>query len=143
MTISNMWHFYVRGGKAYVPVVAQTDAGFFLDIDPVAVIPVDDHEALIRTIAQQIATGNPVVAAPERSAYGTPVVVRAAGVKTWATFEKNARCFTAYRTEAGYELPPMEKTTQGWVENMQKAKKLPPLSSSHEVAQELVQQAFA
>src|SRR5688500_13934138 len=41
MTISNMWHFYVRGGKAYVPVVAQTDAGFFLDIDPVAVVPVD------------------------------------------------------------------------------------------------------
>jgi hypothetical protein len=128
---SNMWHFYVRKGKAYLPSVARTEAGFFLDIAPVTVLPVDDREGLVRAIATMIAAGNPVVATPARSAYSTPVVVEAAGVKTWSAFESGARCFTAYRTEADYEIPAMERAGDGWVENTQRIKKLP-LSSSHE-----------
>jgi hypothetical protein len=143
MAVSNLWHFYIRKGKAYLPVVAQTDAGFFLDIDPVTVIAADDREALVRAVAEQIIAGNPVVPTPKRSAYGTPVVVKAAGVKTWSAFEQSARSFTAYRTESEYQIPPMERTAEGWVENLQRAKKLP-LSSHHdEVARALVEQALA
>lgn len=138
-----MWHFYIRKGKAYVPTVAQTEAGFFLDIDPVTVLPADDREALVRSIADVIAAGNPVVPAPARGAYPTPAVLQAAGVKTWSTFEKSARCFTVYRTESGYEIPAMERAAEGWVENPQRAKKLP-LSSSHdEVARTLAEQVVA
>jgi hypothetical protein len=138
-----MWHFYIRKGKAYVPTVAQTDAGFFLDIEPVTVLPADDREALVRAIVGVISAGNPTVAAPVRGAYPTPVVLQVAGVKTWSTFEKSARCYTVYRTESRCEIPAMERAADGWVENPQRARKLP-LSSSHDdVARALVEQVVA
>ena len=143
MAPSNMWHFYVRKGTAYVPTVAQTDAGFFLDIEPIAVVLAADREALARAIGGVIAAGNPVVPAPARGAYPTPAVLQVAGVKTWSTFEKSARCYTVYRTETGYEIPTMERVAEGWVENPQRAQKLP-LSSSHDdVARALVEQVVA
>ena len=41
-----LWHVYLRKGTAYVPTVAQTEAGFYTDIEPVAAVPVTDSAAL-------------------------------------------------------------------------------------------------
>jgi hypothetical protein len=136
----NIWHVYIRNGYAFVPTVARTDAGFFLDIDPVAMLAENDRESLIQAIVRSIATGNPLVPTPARSAYQTPAVVRAAGVKTWSTFEKGARCYTLYRTEREFEIPVMERAEDGWMENRGNSKKFLLSSSHEEVARALVEQ---
>lgn len=41
-----LWNIYLRDGTAFIPTVAQTDAGFFPDIDPVEVVSASDTEAL-------------------------------------------------------------------------------------------------
>ena len=112
-----MWHFYVRGGIAYVPKVLKTDVGFFLDSDPVAVIPLADAERLIDTLVTAIRNGNEGGKAPARHEYGMPVVARAAGVSDWSTFARTARLFRIRQTESGYEIAAMGRASDGaWSE---------------------------
>ena len=54
-----LWQLYLRKGTAYVPIVAQTEAGFYTDIEPVAVVPVTDSRALENAIKAAMSKGNP------------------------------------------------------------------------------------
>ncbi len=140
---SHMWHFYIRKGMAYLPTIARTEAGFFLDIEPVVVLQADRRGDLIRALGQSIASGNVSALTPKRGAYGTPAILKAASIKTWATFERGARCYTVYRTDSGYEIPTMEHRAEGWVENAEKTKRLPLSSHPDDVARVLVDDACA
>jgi hypothetical protein len=40
------WEFYLRRGMGYVPTTVQTDAGFYLNVEPVDVMPVGDGAGL-------------------------------------------------------------------------------------------------
>src|SRR6185295_9834556 len=68
-----MWHVYFRAGRFFVPVVARTDAGYYLDIEPVGVSAVDDAGALTALLQQVIDAGNPPVPAPLRGQFPRPV----------------------------------------------------------------------
>lgn len=95
-----MWHVYYRAGRFFVPVVAQADAGYFVDIEPVATIALDDPAGLASSIDAVIDKGNPRIPSFARSEFPRPVVLAPAGVKSWATFERKAACWTVTR-EAG------------------------------------------
>jgi hypothetical protein len=58
-----MWHVSSRAGRCFVPVVARTDAGYHLDIEPVGVSAVDGASALTALLQQAIGRGNPQVPA--------------------------------------------------------------------------------
>lgn len=81
---------YFRDGKFLVPAVARTDAGYYLDQGPVAVVAGDDRHGLEMTLAEAIARGNPTVPAPSRANFPVPVVLEPAGVKSWPAFEKRS-----------------------------------------------------
>jgi len=89
-----MWHVYFRAGRFFVPVVARTDAGYYLDIEPVGVSAVDDAGALTALLQQVIDAGNPPVPAPLRGQFPRPVILGPAGVKSWAAFERTSVCWT-------------------------------------------------
>jgi hypothetical protein len=89
-----MWHVYVRDGYFLVPVVAQTDAGFFLDIAPVEKVRSTDDRALVAALERLFLQGNPKVETPSRGAFSTPVVLGPAAVKSWTSFEKRSICWT-------------------------------------------------
>jgi hypothetical protein len=113
-----MWHVYFRGGRFFVPVVAQTDAGYFLDIDPVATVPGDAADALATCVSAAIDRGNPRVPAPLRHEFPAPVVLAPAGVKTWATFERKAACWTITRDAGNYTVAASGRGADGkWIED--------------------------
>jgi hypothetical protein len=89
-----MWHVYYRNGSFLIPVVAKRDAGFFLDIGPVAVVPRGEPSGLVDALSTVAAAGNPRIPTPSRDAYPPPAVLMPAGVKTWKTFEKKSICWT-------------------------------------------------
>jgi hypothetical protein len=62
-----LWNFYLRNGTAYVPTVAQTEAGFYLDVEPVEVVPATDFQALQQAIKRSLNRGNPKVPTPSRA----------------------------------------------------------------------------
>jgi hypothetical protein len=139
MNATQMWHFYVRRGKVYLPTVALTDAGYFLDLEPVEVIDATDTEELTHSLTEAILAGNQVISAPTRTAHSQSVVSKTAGVKSCSAFEKGACCYSVYRKPTGYEIPALEQMSDGgWVENMDMIENLPLSMLAGEVAARLV-----
>lgn len=131
-----LWHVYLRKGTAYVPTVAQTEAGFYSDIEPVDVIPVTDSAALENAIKVAMSKGNPIIPTPTRAAFPKPVVLQYAKVKTWSAFEKDARHWTILEKAGNYQIEPGRKRPdgKGWEADPDRVESLPPGTTHDEVA---------
>ena len=44
-------HIYLRNGAVYIPTMGKMDKGFYRGVEPVAVIPVSNTEALRQALA--------------------------------------------------------------------------------------------
>ncbi|HET9697872.1 MAG TPA: hypothetical protein VFP40_13455, partial [Terriglobales bacterium] len=75
--------FYVRNDTVYLPVMARTHAGFYLDMEPVEIVSANDVQAFAMALRRAIERGNPVVHTPARNAFPKPVVLRYAKAKSW------------------------------------------------------------
>jgi hypothetical protein len=84
-----LFYVYLRAGIVYVPTVAKREGGAYTDIEPVAVVPVTDTEALRRALLDAVARKNVVVPVP-RGKWPAPVLLKYAGVKSWSAFARNA-----------------------------------------------------
>jgi hypothetical protein len=137
-----MWHVYVRSGTAFVPDVAQTQAGFFLDVDPVRVADLDDFESLSSAIEEAMRAGNPRVPTPTRSAFPKPVILKPAGVKSWNAFVERGACFTIFRDNEGLEITETARNEAGeWVDAPALSWRLSPSSPASELARRIVERA--
>jgi hypothetical protein len=131
-----LWHVYLRKGTAYVPTVAQTEAGFYTDIEPVAVVPVTDSAALENAVKVAMSKGNPVVPTPTRAAFPKPVVLQYAKVKSWSAFEKDALNWTVVEKAGSYQIEPGRKRSdgRGWEADPDRIESLPPGATYDEIA---------
>ena len=75
-----LFHVYLRAGIVYVPTVAKRE-GAYTDIEPVAVVPVTDTEALRWALLDAVARKN-VVVPVQRGKWPAPVLLKYAGVKS-------------------------------------------------------------
>ena len=133
---------YVRKGTAFVPNVAQTEAGFFLDVEPVRIAKLDDFESLASAIEQAMLAGNPRVPTPTRAAFPTPVILKPAGTKNWNTFVERGACFTIFRGAAELELAETARNDDGeWVDDASLSQKLPASSSAVDIAKRIAERA--
>jgi hypothetical protein len=127
-----LWNVYLRRGKVYVPTVAQTGAGFYLDIEPVEVVLACDSEAVRNAVQKALSRGNPPVPTPTRAAFPTPVVLRFANVKSWAAFQRGATNWIILTADNRYEIKQSRNHPQGgWVPDPALTEVLP-LDSGHE-----------
>ena len=134
-TVRPMWHVYVRKGTAFVPDVARTEAGFFLDAEPVRVAKLSDLQSLASAIEQVMATGNPRVPTPTRAAFPKPVILKPAGVKSWNAFVERGACFTIFRGEDELEIAETGRNDDGeWVDAPSLNQKLSGGSPALEIA---------
>ena len=82
---------YLRKGTIYVPTAARTEAGFYLIVEPVSAVDVNDANALRRALKEAIARGNPTIPTPPRNNYPEPVMPKYAGVRSLRAFERGTR----------------------------------------------------
>jgi hypothetical protein len=135
-----MWHVYVRKGTAFVPNVAQTEAGFFLDVEPVRVASLEDFRSLVSAIEQAMAAGNPPVPTPSRAAFPKPAILKPASVKNWNAFVTRGACFTVFRGESEIEIAETGRNEHGeWVEAPCLNQKLSPSSPASEIARRIAE----
>lgn len=133
-----VWHIYLRNRTAFIPTVAQTDAGFYLDVEPVEVVSAIDTEALQHAFKQAIARGNPKVPTPTRAAFPKPVVLRYAKVKSWSAFERGCLYWTITEKDGVYHaIQGRKRPDRGWEDDPTRIKTLPPGIGIDEVAQRL------
>ena len=71
----------LKDGLVYLPTVAKTEAGFYLDREPVSVVCVANTDALRRALVDLIMKGNATIPTPKGDAYPPPVLPRYAGAK--------------------------------------------------------------
>jgi len=137
-----MWHVYLRKGTAFVPNVAQTEAGFFLDVEPVRVAKLDDLQSLASAIEHAMAAGNPRVPTPTRAAFPKPVILKPAGTKSWNTFVERGACFTIFRGAAELEMAETGRNDDGqWVDDPSLSQKLPTNLSAVDIAKRIAERA--
>jgi|SRR5450756_683643 len=131
-----VWHIYLRNRTAFIPTVAQTDAGFFLDVDPVGVVSTTDTEALQHAVKQAIGRGNPKVPTPTRAAFPKPVVLKYTKVKSWPAFERDCLYWTIVEKDGVYHvIQGRKRLDRGWEDDPERIEALPPGADIDEVAQ--------
>jgi hypothetical protein len=114
---------------------ARTEAGYYLDIEPVAAVPTTDTTAVREAIKSAIAGGNPRVPTPTRATFPKPVVLTYANARSWADFEKTATLWGVSWDRDRYHLKGYRRRpNQGWEEDPEKLEILPPGTSLEEVA---------
>src|ERR1051325_10525742 len=96
-----LWLLIVRKGKAFVPTMARTEAGFYMGIDPVEVVDMFDKTALEQAMLRAIARGNPTVPTPARDNY-PDVLLKYAKVKSLSSFERHAQTWKIAARENTY-----------------------------------------
>lgn len=142
MNSPGMCHFYTRGDKAFIPTVARTEAGFYIDVEPVAVVDARDSDSVAAELRIRLEAGNSLVATPSRAGYAPSPVLGAARLRSWKTFEVGAKCFAVYLRKSGYEIPAIERARDGgWVEVPGKTLTLPVSTPVGEVAALLASRA--
>jgi hypothetical protein len=131
-----VWHIYLRSRTAFIPTVAQADAGFFLDVDPVGVVSASDTEALQHAVKQAIGRGNPKVPTPTRAAFPKPVVLKYAKVRSWPAFERGCLYWTIVEKDGVYQfIQGRKRPDRGWEDDPRRIEALPPGTDIDEVAQ--------
>lgn len=134
-----LWHLYLRRDTVYVPTVAKTEAGYHMGIDPVRTASVSDSDALQAAIAEAMNRGNPIVPTPTRAAFPRPAVLKYAGLKSWATFGRDASYWKITEKDGAYRIVQgKRRADRGWEDDPEKTELLPPGATVETVARRLV-----
>ena len=96
-----LWTLFIRKGKVFVPTTAKTEAGYYLGIEPVAVVDATDRAAVKAAFLDAVSRGNPIVPTPSRSNFPPDPLLKYANVKSVSELAKSAHSWqlTKYATE--------------------------------------------
>ncbi|MHB8648522.1 MAG: hypothetical protein ACYDAR_22295 [Thermomicrobiales bacterium] len=133
---------FLRKGVVYMPLLAAVGPGAgYRHLEPVAVIPAGDAASLRNAFLERFARGNPVV--PERSRpddYPEPVVLKAAGVKTWARFGRGVSIWMIGYEDGIYKIIGHCKNPQGvYVQDPDQVITMPPGTSADHLCDRMIE----
>jgi|SRR5215469_6032760 len=134
-----MWHCYLRRGSVFLPTVAKIDRGYYLDIEPVAVVALSNTDGLRGALRETIARGNPPVPSLSREQKRDPLLPKYAGVKTWATFARNASLWSIDEKDGNLQIIGYrEAETGGWERDQANLESFPANTKIDEVIDRLI-----
>jgi len=131
----------LKDGIVYVPTVAKTEAGFYMNGEPVAVVAAANTDALRRALQAVVARGNAIIPTPKRTAYPPPVLPKYAGAKTWSAFMQGASEWKIKERNGNYQIVRYRKDPEGgesWVEDPAHRIEFPPGSAVDDVIDRMV-----
>jgi len=104
---------WVKQGKAYLPTQAQTEAGYFMGIEPIHIANLA-KEDMITAIEKVLATGHPRVPTLTREEFRhrKDPLLAITKSKTWKDFERDAIAFTITWTENEIVLNITDKSSK-------------------------------
>lgn len=136
-------HIYLdrKTGKVLVPRTVETEAGYWLDVEPVEQASVDDPLAISAIVKKTMEYKHPVVPTPSRSTFPKPVVLAHSAARSWRDFERRNAQFTILRTAEGqFQIERYRKEQEGVGAVVDKAagKSFAPKTRIDEVVRELL-----
>lgn len=113
---------YVTAKGAYIPLLNDTDAGFHIENEPVISFNCADVTAMERALAQSLANGNPVIAAPKDLSERESVIAKYIGVSSQAELEKISIHFSVEQLTDSYVIQCSKRDSSGlWDRSKEKA----------------------
>jgi hypothetical protein len=129
----------LRDGTVYVPTTAKTDAGYYMDREPVAVLPASNTDGLRRAFHDVIARGNAIISTPTRASQPPPILLKYAGVKTWSSFMHGASTWSIKDKDGKYQIVGYRAHPDGyWVEDPTQKVDFAPDSTIDEVIDRMI-----
>jgi hypothetical protein len=121
-------HFslYLRNGIAFVPTTGRViPGGPYRDMEPVAVAPVSNAEAVRQALRAAISRGNPPAPRYPRDNFPQPVVVKYAGVKSWSAFARGTLPWGITERDGNFQILGYRRHPDGWREDPEQKVDLP------------------
>jgi len=87
----------VQHEKIVLPTVAQTEAGFFVDVEPIQVFRVEEHNAWKNAIYKALVKGNSIIPTPDGSDEPGSAILEKLNISKWSTFETSSIMYTVHR----------------------------------------------
>jgi hypothetical protein len=133
------WHCYLRRGIVYLPTVGVIDKGFYREIEPVAVVPLSNIEALRMALSDTMARGNPKVPSLGQSQKPPPVILKYAGVKTWTAFAHATSTWGFGEQDGAFQIVGYrDSATGGWEQDPDNIVTLPSGSTPEEAVDRII-----
>jgi hypothetical protein len=133
------YHVYLRKGTVYLPTMAKTEAGFYMNVEPVAVMSVTNTERLRNAFRDVMARGNAVIATPKRNAFPPSLLPKYAGVKTEREFMHSAAHWAAEEKNGNYQIIGYRVHGDGyWVQDAAQKINLPVGTTAGDVIERLI-----
>ena len=130
---------YLRKGVVYLPTFAKLDSGAYMGIEPIAVVPVSAVAELRRAFQETVARGNPVRPHPKRADIPPNPLLKLAGVKTDAAFERGALTWRIVRRDGIYRIEGQKRRPGGgWVDDPDQVIEFPPTASPDDVIDRMI-----
>lgn len=144
MVDDGLWLLILRKGRVFVPTMARTKAGFYMGIEPIAVVDAHDQAAVEQAIIKTVKRGNPAVPTPSRADYSKKsALLKRANVKSNSAFEEFAQSWKLSKREGAYFIVPYKRRQDsGADEDMIRGEAIPAEVSLEEVVRRLVQRAL-
>jgi hypothetical protein len=137
-------NFSILRGTAYIPTLAKTEAGFYQDIEPVAVAQLTDSDLLKSVLKQRLLEGNPIIPTPKPAGRVTSLMMKYSPIKSLSKFDKEAEYWRINEKGGAYEFGPLKRRAdKGWEEDPQKLRKVPLRSTLDEVVEQVVKSVQA
>ena len=134
-----LYHCYLKKGIIYVPTVAKTEAGFYMDREPVSVVAAANTEGLRYALRDAMGKGNPTISTPARNAFPRPVLLKYSGAKTWSAFARGASQWSIEEEEGTYQIVGYRTHPDGyWVQDPDQRTELPAGSIRDQVIDRMI-----
>ena len=82
ITMQVMVYLHIKSGRIMVPSTSKTEAGYYLDCEPVEVATASDLPSISQAIKRSWGRGCKAVATPHRDAFPKWVLLKHSGAKT-------------------------------------------------------------
>lgn len=132
------FHLYLRKGIAFVPTVGLVDRGLYRDMEPVAVAPLANPDAVRQALRAAISRGNPPGPRYPQGGHPPPVVVKYAGVKSWAAFARGTVPWGIEENDGKYQIIGYSRHPDGWREDSEQKINLPAGSTVDYVIERMI-----
>ncbi len=126
-------------GIVYIPTVGKRGS-VYTDIEPIAVVPVGDSEALRKAFLEVIAKKNPVVPLVTDGKWPKSRPPKHAGVKSWSAFMREASAWSIKESDDGvFKIVGYRVHEDGyWTEDRNQDVDFPPGTSAGEVVDRMI-----
>lgn len=117
----------VWNNMAYFPTQCQTEAGFFVDCEPV-ISSSPNINGMMTAVQDSLKRGHPQIPTPERHEWKEheSVILKATGARSWKALAKNGRAFGIDWTDQNIILEIDRVDSKGrWEPDLEKRREFP------------------